>query len=688
MTTTSSLGNSSTAAFSPTIAAPSISSPGIGSGLNVSSIISQLMAIEQQPLTNLQTQQATDQSQISAYGQVQSALASLQTAVQALSTPASFNVYTGTSSNSNVVSATADSTATPASYQIQTSQLAQQQTIDSGAYTSTSSVIGTGSLTIQLGTYNASSNTFSPKTATKPTTITIDSSNDTLSGVEAAINSANAGVTASIINDGSGNHLVITSNQSGAANSVQITTSDADGNNTDTAGLSALAYDPTAAVGAGQNMTQLTQALDAKFTIDGVPIDEPSNTVTGAIQGVTLNLAGTNVNQPATVSIAPNTQTITSAIQTFVSSYNTAESLMGSLSAYNASTNQASVLTGDNTVVSLQSQLGSILAGTTGSTLSSLSSIGVTLQDNGSLAVDSTTLQNALSTNYSGVASLFAANATSTDNQISVVNSTTDTQEGSYSVQVTGLATQGQLTGSSPAGLTITAGVNDQLDLMVNGTSTSITLKPGTYASASDLATELQSEINNALGTSVSVSANGGALSITSNLYGRGSSLTVTGGDAATGLFGSAPTSVSGQDVSGLINGQAATGAGQVLTAASGNVAAGLSIDISGGALGARGSVNYTEGIAQRLNQYLTNALSTTGGLATSTAGLNTDVQDLQNQESDLQNQLTQIQQRYQAQFTALDTLLSSMSETSTYLTQQMNAFNANSSSSTSSSGG
>ncbi|MGO9445297.1 MAG: flagellar filament capping protein FliD [Thiobacillaceae bacterium] len=688
MTTISSLGNSSTAAFSPTIAAPTISSPGIGSGLNVSSIISQLMAIEQQPLTNLQTQQATDQSQISAYGQVQSALANLPTAVQALSTPQSFNVYSGTSSNSNVVSATADSTATPASYQIETSQLAQQQTIDSGAYASTSSVIGTGSLTIQLGTYNASSNSFSPKPATNPTTITIDSSNDTLSGIEAAINSANAGVTASIINDGSGNHLVVTSNQSGAANSVQITTNDADGNNTDTAGLSALAYDPTAAVGAGQNMTQLTQALDAKFTIDGVPIDEPSNTVTGAIQGVTLNLAATNVGQPATVSIAPNTQTITSAIQTFVSSYNTAESLMGSLSAYNASTNQASVLTGDNTVVSLQSQLGSILTGTTASTLSSLSSIGVTLQDDGSLAVDSTTLQNALSTNYSGVASLFAANATATDNQISVVNSTTDTQEGSYSVQVTGLATQGQLTGSSPAGLTITAGVNDQLDLMVNGTSTSVTLKPGTYASASDLATELQSEITNALGTSVSVSANGGALSITSNLYGSGSSVTVTGGDAATGLLGSAPTSASGQDVSGLINGQAATGAGQVLTATSGNAAAGLSIEISGGALGARGSVNYTEGIAQRLNQCLTNALSTTGGLATSTAGLNTDVQDLQNQESDLQNQLTQIQQRYQAQFTALDTLLSSMSETSTYLTQQMNAFDANSSSSTSSSGG
>ncbi len=649
-----------------------LSAPGIGSGLDVNSIVSQLMAVEQQPLTALQTKQASYQSQISAYGQVKSALATFQAAVQALSTPAKFKVYTGTVSDPNVLSVTAGAGATPASYQIETTQLAQQQKIGSGDYASTSTVVGTGSLTIQVGTYDATGGTFTQNSSQPAATITIDSSNNTLSGIRDAINTANAGVSASIINDGTGNRLVLTSSNSGVDNSIKLTTTDDDGNNTDTTGLSALAFDPAAAAGAGKNQSQLAAARNALFTVDGIAISKSSNTVTDAIQGVTLNLAQTNVGNPVSVAINQDTQSITSAIQTLVQTYNNADKILRNLSAYDAQNQTASVLTGDSTVRSLESQMRSTLTASVGSTLSTLSSIGVAFQPDGTLAVDTTKLQNALSANFNNVSSLFAANASISDSLISVVGTTSSTQEGSYGVNITSLATAGQLTGASAAGLTITAGMNDQLSLLVNGVSTSVTLSPGTYASAAALATELQTQINGALSGSVAVSESGGTLSITSNQYGSASNISITGGNAATGLFGASPSSIAGQDVSGTINGQAATGSGQTLTANAGGPAAGISLLVSGGSTGARGTVNFSQGIASRLDQYLTSVLSDTGSIAARTDGLNSSIKQLTNQESTLQDRLTLIEQRYRSQFTALDTMLSSMSTTSSFLTQQL----------------
>lgn len=659
MATTSSLGGT-------------LSSPGIGSGLDVNSIVSQLMAVEQQPITALQTKQATYQSQISAYGQVKSALSTFQTAVQALSAPAKFRVYTGTVSDPNVLSITAGAGATPASIQIETTQLAQQQKIGSGDYASTSTVVGTGNLTIQIGTYDAGAGTFTQNGTQPAATITIDNSNNTLSGVRDAINAANAGVSASIINDGTGNRLVLTSTKSGVANSIKLTTTDGDGNNTDTAGLSALAFDPAAAAGSGKNQSQLAAARNALFSVDGIAISKASNTVTDAVQGVTLNLTQTNLGKPVTVAINQDTQSITNAIQTFVQSYNNADKVLRNLSAYDAQSQTGSVLNGDSTVRSLESQMRSTLTGSVGSTLSTLSSIGVAFQQDGTLAVDTTKLQNALTANFNNVSSLFATHSSITDSLISVVGTASSSQEGSYGVNITSLATAGQLTGASAAGLTITAGVNDQLSLLVNGVSTSVTLSPGTYASAAALATELQTQINGASGNSVAVSESAGTLSVTSNQYGSTSSISITGGNAAAGLFGISPSSVSGQDVSGTINGQPATGSGQTLTASAGSPAAGISILVSGGATGPRGTLNFTQGIAARLNQYLTGVLADTGSIAARTDGLNSSIKQLTSHEADLRARMTLIEQRYRTQFTALDTMLSSMSTTSTFLTQQL----------------
>jgi len=262
-----------------------LSAAGIGSGLDVNSIISQLMLIEQQPLVQLDARQKKFESQLSAYGQIKSALSTFQSAVNSLSSLDKFRVYSSKSTDETVLTATSSSSAVPASYQIEISQLAQQHKLSASAVSSTSDVVGTGTLTIEFGTHDATGGTFTTNADKTPLTLTIDSSNNTLSGIRDAINTANAGVGASIIYDGSGYRLVVSSNDSGAANSLKITTADDDGNNADASGLSFLAYDPLATSGSGKNLSQLSEARNALLTVDGISISHASNTISNVIEG-------------------------------------------------------------------------------------------------------------------------------------------------------------------------------------------------------------------------------------------------------------------------------------------------------------------------------------------------------------------------------------------------------------------
>jgi flagellar hook-associated protein 2 len=654
----------------------SISSPGIGSGLDINSIVSQLMAIERQPITNLGNQQTKYQARLSAYGKIKSALDTFQTAAQALSTPGKYKVFTGSVTDESIATVTAGSSASPASYQIETTQLAQQHKIGSSAYSSLYDTIGTGSLTIEFGTFDGTAGTFTQNGGKPVTTINIDASNNTLSGVRDAINTADADVSASIINDGTGYRLVITSKDSGAANSIKVAVSDGDGNNSDAIGLSALAYDPVAATGTGKNLTQFSEARNALFTIDGISISKANNTVTDAIQGVTLKLTKTNEGLPATLTVDQDTKSITESVQAFVTAYNDANKVLRDLTAYNAQSKTGAALTGDSTVRSIGLQLRSILTGSLSTPLTSLSQVGISFQSNGTLALDTTKFEAAVSTKLNDVASLFAISGTIADNQIKLVGSTSKTQVGSYAIDITSVATRGQVTGSQTAGLVITAGVNDQLTLEVNGVSVNATLTPGTYSSASTLAAEVQAKINNTTGASVAVHDSSGVLSITSNSFGSNSNITVTGGNGATSLLGASPTSQAGQDVSGMINGLTATGHGQTLTAGVGSPAEGLSILVTGGSTGPRGSLAYAEGIAKQLDRYIDEALGANGRLTTRTDGINSSIRKLTDRQADLESRMSQIEKRYRAQFSALDAMLSSMSTTSTFLTQQLAAMN------------
>ena len=667
-----------------------ISAAGIGSNLDVDGIVSQLMAVERQPLTLLAKRETDYQAKLSAYGTLKGALASFQTVMKGLADGSKFQALTANPADASVLTATANASAkaVPGNYSVEVQQLAQQQKIRSDGFASTASAVGSGTLTIQYGSYDSGTNSFTLNSAKPAQAVTIDPANNTLAGVRDAINAANIGVSATIINDGTSNRLVLTAKDTGAASSIKISAADDDGVNLDAAGLSRLAFDPTAAAGSGKNLTEVQAAQDAKLEIDGIAVSKGSNTITDAIEGVTLNLLKSNAGTPTTLAVARDSDGVKASVEAFVNAYNSVNQTLANLSSYNAAAKRGGILQGDSAALSIQTHIRATLSAAVGRAaggIDSLSQIGVAFQKDGSLALDSTKLQTALDNGFEGIAGLFAVRGTPTDSLVSYSGATGKTEAGNYAVTVTQLAARGSLTGSQPAGLGIIAGVNDQLNINVDGVAVSVTLAAGTYASADALAAEVQSKLNGTAGltgagNSVVVSQSAGLLSITSARYGSASSATITGGNGAIGLMGASPAPTAGVDAAGTINGVAATGSGQTLAAASGDASEGLRIAINGGALGARGTVSFSRGYADQLNTLVGDLLTSDGIIASRTDGINASIKDIDRRQEDFTRRLEGIEARYRAQFTALDTMLSSLNQTSQFFEQQLASLQKNNS--------
>jgi len=652
-----------------------------GTSIDVNSIVSQLMTVEQQPITKLNVKEASFQAKLSAFGTIKSALATFQTALQGLSNASKFQTVNATPSDATVFSATAASTAIAGSYSLDITSLAQAQKLVASGQTSSTAAIGAGAATtvtfdfgsISGGTFSAVTGVYtgaaftSNGNATK--SITIDSTNNSLQGIRDAINAGKMGVTATIINDGSGTpyRLALSSDNSGANNSLKISVTG------DTAVSNLLANDPAGI----QNLAETVTAQNANFKVNGVTVSKSSNTIFDVIPGVTLTLNKTTTSATS-LTVVRDTAAISNSISGFVKAYNDLSSTLTTVSVYNPATRTGALLQGDSTVRSLQSQLRAALTTTitgTSGALTTLSQVGVSFQKDGSLALDSTKLNNAISNNFNDIAGLFAAVGKGTDSLVSFNSASSATKPGNYAVDISQLATQGTAVGSAAANTTITAGINDTLSFTINGVSTSVTLTAATYT-AQSLAAELQSKINSAsglstAGISVAVTQSAGVLSVTSANYGSGSSVAITGGNGALDLMGGAPIQTAGINVAGSIGGITATGSGQTLIATSGDPQD-LSISINGGALGARGTLNYSQGYAYSLNKWSTSILAGDGTLVGRTNGINKSITDIGNRRTTLQARLVGIEQRYRMQYSALDAMLTSMNQTSTYLTQQL----------------
>ena len=365
----------------------SIQAPGIGSGLDVNNIVSQLIALERRPIDRLDSKQAIINAQISAYGSLKSKISDFQTALQALSNLSSFQIFNAVANDEDIFTATADENSVAGTYSINVIALAERDKIFTQAYTDGATVVGEGTLTIAVG-----SDSFD---------VVIDSSNSTLAKIRAAINDAsdNTGVTATIVTDDNGAQLVISTDKTGTDNALKITvTGDTDSNNTDDAGLSALAYD----VGGGiVHRAAITTAGDAVVQIDGFTVTSSSNTISGALEGVSITAKTIG---SSTLQITRDDEGITESVQAFADAFNALREELD--------TQRKGQLEADSTLLTIERQLYAILnAGTaiTGSSFSYLVQVGLSTDEDGKLSLDSSDLNSVLSSDFQSLANLFAA---------------------------------------------------------------------------------------------------------------------------------------------------------------------------------------------------------------------------------------------------------------------------------------
>lgn len=659
-----------------------ITSTGIGSGLNVESLVSQLLAVERQPLTALQRKETSFQSKLSAFGSLKSVLSTFQSAVKSLASASTFQATTATVADATVASVSATAAATAGTYSLEVSKLAQAQQLVAAGVLSDSASIGTGeptTITFDFGTITGG--TFSngkytdaqfASSGSGVKTITIDSTNNSLAGIRDAINNAGIGVTASIVNDGSGTpyRLSLSSNAYGSASSMKISVS---GDDTLT---SLLSHDPEDT----QNLAETSTAQNAEFKVNGIAITKSANSVSDVVSGVTLNLQKTTSNSTS-FTVGRNASAITNAVTSFISAYNTLSTTLKQATAYDPTTKTAGALNGEASVRTIQTQLRNLLntpIGGGATAFTALSQIGVTMQKDGTLVGDNAKLQAAINSNFDDFAGLFAAAGKSSDSLIAYAGASAKSRVGTYPVVITQLATKAAMTGTSIApSLPITIdSSNKSLTIQLDGNSSTVTLTERTYTSLSQLASELQSKINGATvfsnaGSSVKVTVSGDALTLTSDRYGSSSKVGITGGAALGFNDGEI---IAGVDVAGTINGVAASGSGQSLTGASGDASEGIKLTINGGITGTRGTISFSQGYAYQFDKLIDSLLGENGPITARTQGLNSTISRLQKDQERWNDRLVTMEKRYRAQFTALETLMSRMSTTNSYLTQQIAA--------------
>ncbi len=650
-----------------------ISSVGIGSGVLTSDLIDKLVAAEKEPTElRLNAKEEAITTELSVFGQIQSAITDFRLSSRSLADPDLFQTLNLSSSNS-AVSGQASDDAQTGSFTIEVSSLATSQSLSTNVFAdSDTTEVGTGTLTIAVGSQS--------------TDIVLDANNNSLDGIAAAINSQNdVGVSASVINVGSGFRLVLTSDETGLENAMEITVSgDGDGNDTDATGLSQLVYS-----GANLNINQNQPPSDATFELNGLEITRPTNSFDDVINGVSLTLSGTNENSPAVINISRDNDVIAEKVADFVEKFNAVEQIISENTAFNPDNPAASgLLLGDTSTRNIISQIRSVvgqgIAGLESATVRSTADLGIeTNKDTGQLTFDKSVLISRLNTDPEAVAGVFSDQGRTTDGQVEFARAGLNTKVGTYGIDITQIATRGAYTGNVSLGVSTDIDAdNDDISFLIDGTSTGpLTLDTGSYTPA-ELAAQIQEKINasedmQAAGKSVIVTVDGSdQLQISSVEYGSTSSVEISGADtnslAQLGLDLGA--GVTGLNVEGSIDGVAAVGSGQFLTGAVGSDVESLRVLIGGGATGSRGSVSYIEGVGEQMVDLINNFLGANGTISAKNERLNAQLEAISNDRVSLANRIESLNERLVRQFTAADIAVSRLNSTQDFVKAQLDA--------------
>lgn len=667
-----------------------LTATGVGSGLDIESLVTKLMQAERAPKEQRLLSKETDvTNSISGLASLKGALSDLRTSLASANSLSTFQQKNASSSQGTAVGVTASKAAPTGAYSVSVEALARSQSLAvRNVFSTTNETVGTGTLTFTFGTtgYTSESDnandtydSFAAKAGVASTSITIDSNNNSLTGIRDAINDASFGVTAAIVKNGAVYQLLISSDDTGVENSVQISVSDSgDSNNTDANGLSRLAFNASAGT---TNVYQTVSGADAAYKVNGLSLTSPSNIVTNVIDGLTLTL-NTTTTSSATVSVTENTSGIKAAINTFVAGYNGFIDSVDDLTGYNFATKKGGALQGDFTALStlnrVRATLGAAANGYSG-TYTRLAEIGISTTSEGKLSVNDTKLTAALSSSLDNVAAVLTRFAeSSTGSGIRSVSVTDSVAKGSYAVAISSMATSGSKSSSSlSAANTINSG-NDTLKLTIDGVeSGTITLAQQSYASLSALATELQTKINadttlRAAEKGASVSVVGSTIKISSNSVGSTSSIKLnngTGDSTLTTLGFDTNVSTNGADLVGTINGLAGTSAGNILIGGVGSATVGLSMEITSTA---GGTVTVSQGVMDQLDTLLVDLLGDGKGLDSRIDSLESKIEDLGEERLELNKRLNATEARFRRQFNALDSLVNQLTSTGSFVSAQL----------------
>ena len=650
---------------------------GLVSGLDTASIIEGLVSIQQTQVDRLNSQKATITERQTSFKGIEAQLLALRGAISTLGRSQNniLDSKIATSSNEDLVKVSADSSAVNGTYALTINNLAAAHQIASQGFNSADDQITTGDLTIQVGNGTA-------------TTITIDSSNNSVTGLVSEINEQSDDVFASIVTDSSGVRVLLTASESGSTNQIQIT------NN--------LAADNGNAVRPDFSGAAVQEAADASVTIGSgagaITVTSQTNQFEDLFEGLTLNLTGADQNQVVNITVNNNTEASTDAIRDFVTNFNALMDYIDTQTAYNAESDSGGPLQGNRSAIFIQDQIRNRLATSISGISSSanqLSAIGIEFNDRGQLFLNEGRLAEVLdgkdeNISNSDIKALFglAAKGNIAGVEFLFGSSRTQASENPYQVDITQAAEQAVVRGDTlTSNITIDSS-NKTLSFSVDGKSTgTLQLTEGVYTQT-ELADHLETVINSSSelnGQSVSVRIVDGTLSINSNLYGSQSSLSDFSGDALSTLQISSSAEDTGQDVEGhfIVDGQIeqATGTGRLLVGDLENENTAdiqLRITLTDDQLvsGAESELTVTRGFASELDRIIGDLIDpVTGQIKSTNESFDDQIESIDKSISSTEALIQSKTESLLEQFAALESTLSSLQNTNSFLVSQLGGF-------------
>ena len=677
-----------------------IQSIGAGSGIDTKNLVTQLTQIERSaPQARIDTKRDTTETQISDFGLMSSALATLKDAATVLTDPEGMFSKTASFTDSDALVPVELGTDVQAgSYTFTVEDIAQSQSLTSTEFSDPDDAVGEGTLTFSIGNADVTAGAitgFTQDQDVDTVDIVIDSTNNSLEGLRDAINDADFGVQASIVFNGTGYVLQLNA-ESGANNELEISVSEsgASPTNDDDAGLSRFSF-----IAGASQLTQNQGGQDAELTINGLTVFRESNSIEDIVQGLKLDVLKADPGTPINITVSDDKVYAEQSVRDFIEAYNlfleAVEPAVGIYEEEDEEGDKQTIvgsLANDALAKSVISQIRSVIAsaipGLEGSSFTSLGAMGILTELDGSMSIDEEVFSDAFENNFEDIQKLFAPSLSTSDNSIYINSYNSNTQAGEYEVVIDTPPSRGEYNGAAPALDVASEFPNYDSSLStytfkisVNGTeSETITIPSDTYESIEDFTDAIQTVINadanlSADGAEVIVAydSDNDRFDITSTRYGAASSVNIieASDHSITNLGFAEVDGTVGTTVAGTVNGVSGFGSSNVLLPNLNEPGAGLALVVGDGASSA--TVNFSRGFAGELEALLDEFLASNGLIAARETNLETSLDELEDDQEALDRRMTSYEERLIQQFINMERILNSLNTSGSFIENLIN---------------